>query len=699
MKQEDFAAPDPILIEESLSEWVMTKADDWRDNYQSNYEEKFDEYYRLWRGIWAAEDQQKQSERSRIISPALQQAVESNVAEMEEATFGRGKFFDISDNYGDKDSEDILYLRNKLTEDFEDTKVRKAVAECLINAAVFGTGVGEIVLEEVKEMAPATQPIMDGQLQAVGVNITERVVVKLKPVMPQNFLIDPIATSIDDALGVAIDEFVSPHLVEQLQEKGVYRDVYVGVAPSDTDLEPDQEMSVYPDDKVRLTKYYGLVPKRMLEEAMDDEDELLEGDEGYVEAIVVIANGGVLLKAEANPYMMQDRPVVAFPWDVVPSMFWGRGVCEKGYNSQKALDTELRARIDALSLTIHPMLAIDATKFPRGAKPEIRPGKTILTNGDPREVLQPFNFGQVGQITFSQAASLQQMVQQATGAVDSAGLSGAVNGEATAAGISMSLGAIIKRHKRTLINFQQSFLIPFVKKAAYRYMQFDPENYPVKDYKFNATSTLGIIAREYEVTQLVQLLQTMKQDSPIYPVLIQSIIDNMNLSNREELIASMQQAQQPNPQAQEAAQATQQAQLAFQESQTAALAAQAAESQARAQKYTVEAQLEPQEVEIKKIEAITRNLQAGDQDDKEFERRLKVAEVALKEKQLNNQGSPSNVNDSTRPQEPNRPSQRSVQGTVQPPRENRGAPRGPRGPNVGTPPTGPQGPSEGPQSL
>ena len=705
MKQEDFAAPDPILIEESLSEWVMTKAEDWRDNYQSNYEAKFDEYYRLWRGIWSSEDQQKQSERSRIISPALQQAVESNVAEMEEATFGRGKFFDISDNYGDNDSEDILYLRNKLTEDFEDTQVRKAVAECLINAAVFGTGVGELVLEEIKEMAPATQPIMDGQLQAVGVNITDRVVVKLKPVLPQNFLIDPIATTIDDALGVAIDEFVSPHLVEQLQEKGVYRDVYVGVAPSDTDLEPDQEMSVYPDDKVRLTKYYGLVPRHMLEEATEDEDFLGEPEdsddskEAYVEAIVVVANGGVLLKAEANPYMMQDRPVVAFPWDVVPSMFWGRGVCEKGYNSQKALDTELRARIDALSLTIHPMLAIDATKFPRGAKPEIRPGKTILTNGDPREVLQPFNFGQVGQITFSQAASLQQMVQQATGAVDSAGLSGAVNGEATAAGISMSLGAIIKRHKRTLINFQQSFLIPFVKKAAYRYMQFDPENYPVKDYKFSATSTLGIIAREYEVTQLVQLLQTMKQDSPIYPVLIQSIIDNMNLSNREELIASMQQAQQPNPQAQQAAQATQQAQLAFQESQTAALAAQAAESQARAQKYSVEAQLAPQELEIDKISAITRNLQAGDQDDKEFERRLKVAEVALKEKQLNNQGSQSNANDTARPQEPNRPSQRSVQGAVQPPRENRGAPRGPRGPNVGPTPAAPQGPSEGPQSA
>jgi hypothetical protein len=555
----------------------------------------------------------------------------------------------------DPEKQDVQYLRNKLTEDFEQCKIRKAVAECLINAAVFGTGVGEIVIEEIKEMAPATQPIMDGQLQAVGVNITDRVVVKLKPVMPQNFLIDPVATSVDDAMGVAVDEFVSRHHVELLQEQGVYRDVYVASAAPDTDLEPDQDLTVYNDDKVRLTKYYGLVPKQLLEEATDED---VDSDSAYVEAIVVIANGGVLLKAEPNPYMMQDRPVVAFPWDVVPSRFWGRGVCEKGYNSQKALDTELRARIDALSLTIHPMLAIDATRLPRGSRPEVRPGKMILTNGDPREVLQPFNFGQVGQITFAQAASLQQMVQQATGAVDSAGIAGQVNGEATAAGISMSLGAIIKRHKRTLINFQQSFLLPFVTKAAHRYMQFDPENYPVADYKFNASSTLGIIAREYEVTQLVQLLQTMQQDSPLYPVLIQSIIDNMNLSNREELIAAMQQAAQPDPQAQQMAQMAQQAQIEFQQSQTNALNAQAQESQARAQKYTIDAQLAPQELEIDQISAITRNLQAGDQDDKEFERRMKVAQTLLKEKEIE---AKTNANDTTRVRQPSQPDQPSLQ--------------------------------------
>ena len=631
---------DQFGTEETLESWVMAKCRDWRDHYETNYEQKFDEYYRLWRGIYSSEDRNRESERSQIISPALQQAVESSVAEIEEATFGRGRFFDMKDDISDQENQDIVYLREKLLEDFKANKIRKGVAECLVNSAVFGTGIAEIVLEEIKEMKPATQPIMDGQLQAVGVNISDRTVVKLRPVLPQNFLIDPVAVDVDSALGVAIDEFVSPHAIEQLQEQGVYKNVPFNFAYPDTDLDPDHELTTQPTDKTRLTKYYGLVPRYLLEndEEYEEIEELVDSEEEegfYVEAIVVIANGGTLLKAEKNPYMMQDRPVVAFPWDIVPSRFWGRGVCEKGYNSQKALDAELRARIDALALTVHPMMAMDATRLPRGARPEVKAGKIILTNGNPSEVLQPFNFGQVSQITFAQAGELQRMVQTATGAIDSVGVGGSINGEATAAGISMSLGAVIKRHKRTLINFQESFLIPFVTKAAHRYMQFEPELYPVSDYKFEVTSSLGIIAREYEVTQLVQLLQTMSPESPLYPALIQSIIDNMNLSNREQLIQTLQEAGQPSPEQQQAQQAARQAQMEFQQSQTNALNGQGAESQARAAKIAAETKAIPVELETNQIKAITSNLSVGTADDKEFERRLKVADSALKEKRLN----------------------------------------------------------------
>ena len=641
---------------QSLEEWIESKCQEWRQHYENNYEQKHEEYYRLWRGIWDSSDSLRDSERSRLIAPALQQAVESSVSEVEEATFGRGQWFDIRDDKQDNNPLDIEQIKGQLQEDFSFTKTRKAVAECILNGAIYGTGIGELVIEEVKEMRPATRPIMEGSMQAVGVEVADRFVVKLNPVLPQNFLIDPVATSVEDALGVVVDQFVPTHQVEMLIEQGVYRDVDVGVATDDTDLEADKELAHYPEDKVRLTKYYGLIPRALFNSAMEDEldedEEVVsltdsEEESEYVEAVVILGNGQ-LLKVEENPYMMQDRPIVAFPWDVVPSRFWGRGVCEKGYNSQKALDTELRARIDALALTIHPMMAVDASRLPRGMKPEIRPGKIFLTNGNPAEVLQPFNFGQVGQVTFAQAGQLEQMVQQSTGAVDSTGVAGGVNGEATAAGISMSLGAIIKRHKRTLINFQELFLIPMVQKTAWRYMQYNPELYPAQDFKFVASSSLGIIAREYEVTQLVQLLQTMPPDSPTYPMLVESIVENMNLSKREEMIAKMREAAQVSPEQQQAQQQAQQLEqqriqleIAKEQATAAALQAQAAEANARAQKYTVEAQLEQYNSETNRIKAISTNINEGNADDKEFERRVKTAELMIKSKQVDGKQPPT----------------------------------------------------------
>tara|TARA_R110000822_G_scaffold145356_1_gene284240 strand:+ start:1640 stop:3625 length:1986 start_codon:yes stop_codon:yes gene_type:complete len=636
--------------DQKVENWVMDKVERWRDHYSANYQDQFDEYYRLWRGIWSAEDKTRESERSRLISPALQQAVESSVAEVEEATFGRGKWFDIRDDRKDQDKKDIAYLREQLTEDFQFTRTRKAVAECLLNAAVYGTGMAELVLEEVKEMKPATQPVLDGAMQAVGVNIEERTVVRLRPIQPQNFLIDPTASSIETALGIAIDEFVPKHQVETDILNGIYLDVELESADSDNNLEADKELSSYAtDDKVRLTKYYGLIPKHLYNDAVleedegelskalkkpkkEDEDE--EDEEGYIEVIIVIANGGQLLKIEENPYMMQDRPVVAFPWDIVPNRFWGRGICEKGFNSQKALDAELRARIDALALTVHPMMAMDASRMPRGAKLEIRPGKTILTNGNPSEILQPFKFGSLDQVTFAQAGELQKMVQMATGAIDAAGIPGTINGDAAAGAVSMSMGAIIKRHKRTLINFQESFLIPMIEKTAWRYMQFDPDNYPVSDYKFVPSSSLGVIAREYEVTQLVQLLQTLGQNSPMYPMLVSAVIDNMGLTNREELMSQLEQQQQPDPEVKKKQQMAEQMQMETAHAQLQLIQAQIQEVNSRTQKNMVEAQLEPQVVQAKLAAALSNNLQSGNGDDIEFERRAKVAELLLKEKDI-----------------------------------------------------------------
>ncbi|MDX9756251.1 MAG: hypothetical protein RBT52_01900, partial [Sulfurimonas sp.] len=58
-----------------LLSWIQPRLEAWRDHRQATYETKWQEYYRIWRGIWAAEDKGRQSERSRLISPATQQAI------------------------------------------------------------------------------------------------------------------------------------------------------------------------------------------------------------------------------------------------------------------------------------------------------------------------------------------------------------------------------------------------------------------------------------------------------------------------------------------------------------------------------------------------------------------------------------------------------------------------------------------------
>lgn len=634
-------------VSTTLVEWVVDKCDEWENHYTSNYRSIHEEYYRLWRGQWAKGDSLRDSERSKIITPALQQAVESSVAEVEEATFGRGDWFDIKNDFQDQgDNQRVEFTKRQLTEDMKYSKARSCIGEVLLNAAIFGTGIGELYLSEEKELVPASQPDEELGVTNVGVMERERVLVRLRPIMPKNFRIDPLATSIEDALGCAIDEYVSEHQIQQDIDSGIYLDADVTTVRADHDLEPDSNLSYTPNTGVRLTRYYGLVPRELLEvelesETEEEEIENLSGEvkeqdlSTYVEAIVVIANGDTLLKVERNPYMMEDRPIVAFSWDTVPSLFWGRGVCEKGYNAQKALDTEMRARIDALSLTVHPMMAVDASRLPRGAQLTIRPGKTILTNGNPAEILQPLNFGSVDQITFAQGAALQGMVQQATGAVDTQAYSEAMQGEGTAAGISMSMGAIIKRHKRTLLNFQENFLVPFISKSAYRYMQFEPDLYSAQDYKFVPVGSLGLIAREYEVTQLVQLLQTMPQESPMYNFLTQSIIENMNLTNREEILEGLRASTEPDPAAQEAEQMQQQLQQQLLQLQIAKVQAETEEITTRSAKNLMTTEMMPLQEETRRIEATSRTADSpAEQQDREFSRRIEAAKLALQERSI-----------------------------------------------------------------
>jgi hypothetical protein len=531
-------------------------------------------------------------------------------------------------------------MKRQLTRNFKKDEVRKSVSDIVLLAALYGTGIGEVVVNQKTEMIPATQPMPNMPLSAIGVIEKPRFAVELRPVNPKNFLIDPNASTIGDALGCAVEEFVGMHNVVRAMEAGIYKKVDLSTAVTDRDLEPVQEDVEYQDDKVKLIRYYGFVPKALLDAADTNEfvDLFNEGNEGFsssmaefsdlVEAIVVIANDEYILKAEESPYMMKDRPIVAFQNDSMPNRFWGRGIAEKGYNMQRAIDAQLRAHMDSLALTTVPMMAMDATRLPRGAKFEVRPGKTILTNGNPAEILQPFKFGTLDPSNLATAKEFERMLLQATGTIDSSALG--ASGSAEGYGTNPALMAIIKKSKRTLVNFQEQFLIPFITKAAHRYMQFDPEAFPSRDFTFIPTSHLGIIAREFEQVQFINLLKTLGPDSKITPIILTAIIENSGLENREELIQQLQQLSQPSEQEQMA----QQMQMQAAQLELADKQADVQLKQAKAQSEIVDAQLKPAEIQARITASASKYLSDANDPTAEFERRVKVADLALKEKDI-----------------------------------------------------------------
>ena len=572
---------------QGLAGWLNTRLEEWRNHRDSNYLDSWDEYYRLWRGIWKASDKTRLAEKSRIISPGLQQAVESSVAEIEEATFGRGKWFDIKDDMLDQNPQDAEYVRNLLQEDLESTGAKDALCEVFLNGAVYGTGIGKISIEENTWKYPVEVPIE-------GTMVTERILqedtvvdVKVEAISPKEFLIDPSAVNIQEALGVAHEVIKPRHSIIQGIEDGTYRDVVIEGDYNIDRLKGFDPEESRPDasDQIKITEYWGKVPARFLSEneLIDDfeynEDEL-------VEAVVTIANDNHILRAEANPFMMEDRPFVSYQHDIVPNKFWGRGVCEKGYNPQKALDAEMRARIDSLALTTTPMLAADATRLPRGVKLEVRPGKTILTNGDPRQAVMPLTLGSTDQNTYTQVASLQNMIQMGTGASDTTQASAE---RATSAGMSMQQSSAIKRQKRTLMNFQNTFLIPMINKCLWRKVQFDVERYPVADYKFVPYSTMGIMAKELEAQQMVSLLQSIPKDSPAFNIILVSVFQNSSMHNREQIVQALMQGMQPNPQEEEMEQMAKELQLQQLQAEVQKTMAEAQEESTKAMKNAAEA--------------------------------------------------------------------------------------------------------------
>lgn len=546
------------------------------------FKAKWDEYYRIWRGRWSPESRTRMSERSRLVSPATQTAVDIKLAELIDAILSREQWFDIPDDIADEQKQDATIARDRLREDLYKDGIVDFLSEVLTNGALYGQLTAKIVTDVKQEASPMR---VGGRLVR---GYFERAAVYPVAVEPGQYVWDMSGpTKGDFMLGQAHEFRLGLHLIRERQANGVYLPGDVGPSQDEKSTQERSELDnpQQQEDSAFITEYHGLVPKKMLAKSRGGNrpgiDIMLEvvPEHEMVEAIVTIASESQLLRAIPNPSVMDDRAIVSEQYDKVPNRHTGRGDVEKAYNSQKGLDTELRARADALAWINNPMLAGDMTRMAPKQDLNVWPGKFFGTRGNPAEIIAEFRFGDVNASTFQQTAEYERMVAQSTGAHDSTTLRAGVRDESSM-GSGIAASGMIKRSKRTVFAVE-TFLNTLLRRIMWRKMQFDPKRYP-QDFEFQVKGTIGILAREVEMAHLTHMLQFAPEGSPPQLVLFKSLFEMSASPNKAEMVAAVEQMLKPDPEKQKLAQLQQMLVLAEQEAKVNKLRAEAALAVAKA---------------------------------------------------------------------------------------------------------------------
>ncbi len=538
----------PLLGDDMLARWVVEKVDYWEEYRNTNYAEKWDEYYRIWRTEWSADDKERMVERSKIMPTDLSEAVNKQSAELADAFFGRSVWFDVCDD--DANNADVKEMASKLRFDADKWGVRQALTDAFHFGCLYGTGIVKVGIS-TKEYAKPTELVDSfGRTVLKGATTGTEPCITVTAVSPREFCIDPAARDIESASGVAHVVSVPRHSILEGQRKGIYKAGDIG---QDSRRKTDAWSIELSDDhrreSVKLIEYHGLVPAVLLpgnKTPSAKKAELLNGEPDpsieMVEAIVLVANDTICLKALPNPYIPARRSVFAFQFERVPDAFWGRGVVEAGYHPYKALQTEIRARADGLALANYPTvwrdeasLTGDQTRDDPDEK-VIAPGKEYLVSGDPNRVIREFKFSGPDRGSSQAIADYQRMIEAATG---SFGFQGALlsSKETTVSAASMALQTFLRRSKQTALNIEADLVGPVVEAMAWRAMQYLPERYPPLDFRFSPKGALGILQRDAERATLIEILQAIPPESPTFPAILRLIVESGPYEQRAQLLA------------------------------------------------------------------------------------------------------------------------------------------------------------------
>jgi hypothetical protein len=138
----------------------------------------------------------------------------------------------------------------------------------------------------------------------------------------------------------------------------------------------------------------------------------IDGDGIKEECQIVIADRQVVVRAIANPFHHQKRPIVRGVMFPVPNELYGIGIIEPVMSQIDELDTLKRQRLDNINISINRMWQVDPSADVELDTLISAPNQIILTS--PLDAVKPLETTDVTSNAFNEATILQQDIESAT---------------------------------------------------------------------------------------------------------------------------------------------------------------------------------------------------------------------------------------------------------------------------------------------
>lgn len=263
------------------------------------------------------------------------------------------------------------------------------------------------------------------------------------------------------------------------------------------------------DKKVPVLEYWGLVPVGMLRsysvadipEDMDDDDS--------IEALVVLASDGVLIKCCLNP--LGFRPFYVCPYKKIPHQIYGEGVGGLMRDSQKMINSATRMMIDNKALSGNGIIGIIWNKidWKRTGAADIYPGKVFYFK-DGTNITEA-----MGQITFNDITNgLRELIElferfsdEETGIPKyTTGDSGSFLNK-TASGMSMLMRASDVNLKSVMINIDDFWIEKIVEGFYQWFMDMGQDHGSKIPLKIKATGADSLLQKEMKLENLLKAKQ------------------------------------------------------------------------------------------------------------------------------------------------------------------------------------------------